>query len=175
MESDVGFSAVLKGLTEELDPVDWATYETHLNELVTQHALRAAVILGPLGQLHPAAAPSAGGHGAPAVAVGGGLSRSAGRVVTRPTQSMIDADLTRSVVPLISGDTPRFHTLPVSMPVKQAAKKLAERPGGAAASGRGGGHDDWLPAKKSASARAPPPHTHTQKQPTAARACVGST
>ena len=58
---------------------------------------------------------------------------------------MVDADVTRSVVPLISGDTPRFHTLPVSMPVKQPMKKLPERPGGIAS----GTHDEWLPMKKS--------------------------
>lgn len=37
-------------------------------------------------------------------------------------QSAVDSDITRSVVPLIRGDIPRFHTLPVSMP------KLAENP-----------------------------------------------
>jgi hypothetical protein len=57
---------------------------------------------------------------------------------------MVDADLTKSVVPLISGDTPRFHTLPVSMPVKQPTKKQADRPGGAP-----GVQDEWLPTKKS--------------------------
>lgn len=37
-------------------------------------------------------------------------------------QSAVDSDITRSAVPLIRGDIPRFHTLPVSMP------KLAENP-----------------------------------------------
>ena len=124
--------------------VDWATYETHLHDLVKQHALRAALILGPLGQLHPVVVSNSGVGSTTSGGVGV-ASRSAGRVVIRPTQSMVDADLTRSVVPLISGDTARFHTLPVSMPVKQPRKKMAERPGGVAS----GIHDEWLPAKKS--------------------------
>ena len=128
-----------------LSQVDWATYETHLHDLVAQHALRAALILGPLGQLHPVVVSNSGAASTTTSGGVGVASRSAGRVVTRPTQSMVDADLTRSVVPLISGDTPRFHTLPVSMPVKQPTKKLAERPGGVAS----GIHDEWLPAKKS--------------------------
>ena len=156
------FRTLQQDLTEELDPVrfaplfadrhpldsdgvsfqvDWATYETHLHDLVAQHALRAANILGPLGQLHPAAVTNSGSA---STASAGRAPRGDGRVVTRPTQSMVDADVTKSVVPLISGDTPRFHTLPVSMPVKQPTKKLPDRPGAAS-----GVHDEWLPTKKS--------------------------
>ena len=84
-----------------------ATYENHLWGLVDQHVVGVSVLLLPLGQiLHNAAdSPRATGN----------QSRS------RPAQSVIDGDLTRSVVPLIRSDIPRFHTLPISMPLASRA------------------------------------------------------
>ena len=85
-----GLKELQATLTAELDPVDWATYESHLWELVRQNVQRSAVVLGPLGPLHGGMDSGGGSAAAPA----------AGKTVTRPTQSMVDADLAVRPCPL---------------------------------------------------------------------------
>lgn len=98
-----------------------ATYENHLRELVKQHVGRVSVILGPLGQLHANIKTSPALPASPSLREEG-VSRS------RPTQSMVDADVTRSVVPLVHGDIPRFHTLPVPMPASASGSDRPSAP-----------------------------------------------
>ena len=86
-----GLKELQATLTAELDPVDWATYESHLWELVRQNVQRSAVVLGPLGPLHGGMGDSGGGSAA---------APAAGKTVTRPTQSMVDADLAVRPCPL---------------------------------------------------------------------------
>ena len=86
-----GLKELQATLTAELDPVDWATYEAHLWELVRQNVQRSAVVLGPLGPLHGGMGDSGGGSAA---------APAAGKTVTRPTQSMVDADLAVRPCPL---------------------------------------------------------------------------